>query len=196
MCRIPTYARPYPSTRSYASPEEYGILYGLEIERGGYGIWGDGQTDDEGAGNVTDFNVMVWKRRKACTVEETFSVQRICNVMCRPIVKYSLYTEKHCENSCQCHSVCTKMISVTGLHNDNKYLMDIIGMKVCWSATLIHLVNCTYQQLIFSDVEYNFCSFKVKVQYLSFYLRFSAHIHVIWNKIRPLTDITIPPLGT
>jgi len=64
MCRIPTYARPYPSTRSYASPEEYGILYGLEIERDGYGIWGDGQTDDEGAGNVTDFNVMAWKRRK------------------------------------------------------------------------------------------------------------------------------------
>jgi len=71
------------------------------------------------------------------------------------------------------------MISVTGLHNDNKHLMDKIGMQVCWSATLIHLVNCTYQQLIFSDVEYIFCSFKVKVQYVSFYLRFGALIPVI-----------------
>ena len=145
---------------------------------------------------------MAWKRRKGCNVEETLSVQRICNVMCRPILKYSLYTgqttNKHSENSYQCHSVCTETISVTGLHNDNKHLTDESGMQVCWSATSIHPVNCTYEQLtcIFSDVECIFCSFKVEVQYLSFYLRFNAHIHVIWKKIWPLTNITVPPLGT
>lgn len=58
MCRIPTYTRPYPATRSYASPEGYGLLGRHEIERDGYGIVADGQTDDEGVANITDFNVM------------------------------------------------------------------------------------------------------------------------------------------
>jgi hypothetical protein len=35
---------------------------------------------------------MAWKRRKGCNAVETFSVQRICNVMWRSILKYSLYT--------------------------------------------------------------------------------------------------------
>lgn len=103
--------------------------------------------------------------------------------MCRTILKYSLYTglttEKHSEKSYQYHSVCTETISVTDRHNDNKHLMDKTGTEVCWKATFIHLVPCTYRQLIFSDVEYIFCSLKMKVQYLSFYLWFSAHTHVI-----------------
>ena len=66
--------------------------------------------------------------------------------MCRPILKYSLYTgqttDKYSENSYQCHSIYTETISVIGLHNDNKHLMDKTGMQVCWSATFIPLVNC------------------------------------------------------